>query len=316
MFYSDKVDVRIYTELMEQQKRLNADWLSLRQSREYKLGLVLNEVVRDVKGFHFSDLRSSVNRWMRGSKTKKMRSSQDALEKQTSANDSMPDYFSEERVAIYTAIFGPYDKVAEPYCRPDNCDYYIFTDQKVNNDSSAWIKRAAELPELDGLSNAQKNRYLKMHPHKLFPDYKYSIYVDGNVLIISDLTEYVNKLNTIGLGLHTHDARSCAYAELAAIEKSKRETSESVKRHREHLKAAKMPKNYGLLQCNVIAREHHNKTCISIMEQWWEEYMQYTKRDQVSLPYVLYKQNIRVKEVGVLGTNVYTNPSFRILTHK
>ena len=77
-----------------------------------------------------------------------------------------------------------------------------------------------------------------------------------------------------------------------------------------------MPKNYGLLQCNLIVREHNNETCIKIMQDWWQEFKNYSKRDQISLPHVLYKNNIKIENVGILGNNIYPNPSFRILTHK
>lgn len=77
-----------------------------------------------------------------------------------------------------------------------------------------------------------------------------------------------------------------------------------------------MPKNYGLLQCNIIVREHNNPLCIKIMEEWWQEFQKYSKRDQISLPHVLYMNNVKVEQVGILGNNVYMNPSFRILLHK
>lgn len=316
MFFSDTINVTSYNDQQEQLKKLNADWLALRQSREYRTGLVLNEIIRDVKNMRIYDLLSAIRRWKRGQKTKAIRSLQKNLIAQRAFVSTESNYFSQERIAIYTAIFGTYDKINIPYCRPDNCDYYIFTDQDINRYSNVWKKKEINLSELDGLSNAQKNRYLKMHPHKLFPDYNYSIYVDGNVLIINDLTEYVNRLNDIGIGLHTHDARSCVYEELEAIAKSKRETTENIKAHIEHLHDQKMPINYGLLQCNVIVREHHNKICVNVMEQWWDEYIRYTKRDQVSLPYVLYKSGIKVKDVGMLGANIYINPSFRVLSHQ
>ena len=38
------------------------------------------------------------------------------------------DYFSEDRIAIYTCIIGAYDEILEPVFIPDNCDFYLITD--------------------------------------------------------------------------------------------------------------------------------------------------------------------------------------------
>ena len=40
-------------------------------------------------------------------------------------------YIRDERIAVYTAFFGPYDQLREPLLQPDNIDYYILTDQPV-----------------------------------------------------------------------------------------------------------------------------------------------------------------------------------------
>lgn len=311
MFYSDHVNEKVYTDLMEQLKNVNADWLELRKSKQYRTGLVVTEIESDIKHLKFGALVSSIKRWTRGAKSRKIKSGQ-SIKKGT---EVVPNYFSTDRIAIYTAVFGSYDNVPEPYCKPDNCDFYLFTDQKQNNAKSAWIVK--EIPEgLEKMTNAEKNRYIKMHPDKLFDDYKYSIYIDGNVQVISDLTEYVHLIGATGIGIHQHDARNCVYQELEVIKQTGRETPENIERHKKYLQSTGMPENYGLLQCNVIVREHHNPVCISIMKDWWKEFCEYTKRDQISLPHVLYMHHILIDEIGVLGTNVYKNPSFRILNHR
>lgn len=310
MFYSDKLDENVYSDLMEQIKKVNLDWLDLRTSRQYKLGLVFNEVTTDISHLNLCALAKSIKRWTRGAKSKRIQSK----EKQRLKFETKPNYFSHERIAIYTAVFGPYDQVPEPYCKPDNCDFFIFTDQKDSIRDSVWNK--IESPdEIKGYSNAQKNRYLKMHPHELFSEYKYSIYIDGNVQIVTDLTEYINILGSSGLGTHLHDSRNCIFLELETIIATGRENRENAKKHLLYIKESGIPEAYGLLQCNVIVREHDNPICVSIMENWWNEYQTYTKRDQISLPHVLYLKGIKIDEVGVLGNNIYRNPSFRVLNH-
>lgn len=310
MFYSENIDIKMYTDLMEQIKKVNTDWLRLRKSSQYRIGLIINEVTGDIKYLRLSALSKSVKRWTRGAKSRQIQSHKGIVCEKTNKTN----YFSSDRIAIYTAVFGDYDCVPEPYCTPDNCDFYIFTDQKHEDESSIWKKKS--IPnEIRKFSNAEKNRYLKMHPDRVFADYKYSVYIDGNVQIITDLTEYINMLGTIGIGIHLHDSRSCVFDELEVIRRTRRESSENIKRHINYLKETGMPGNYGLLQCNVIIREHNNPVCLDIMDHWWQEYMMYTKRDQVSLPHVLYLHGIEVNEIGILGSSVYSNPSFRVVNH-
>ena len=211
-------------------------------------------------------------------------------------------------------MFGKYDNLLEPLFLPDNCDFFVITDLEVDS-SSAW-KKIDTLPEMANMSNVEKNRYVKINPHLLFKDYDYSIYVDGNIKIMSDLTEYIHMLNEVGIGTHLHHLRNCVYDELIAINKSKKDTKENIAKHRKLLDENGMPKKYGLLQCSVIVREHNNPTCVKIMNEWWNEFKNYSKRDQISLPHVLYSNGITVDKVGVLGNNIYKNPSFRIMNHK
>lgn len=311
MFFSEDRDVVTYTELMEEIKKINTDWLDLRQSREYRIGLVINKLFLDMKTLNFSSISSSIKRWKKGINSKRIISNKG---NKIVSLDNNSNYFSEDKIAIYTGVFGGYDSVPEPYSIPDNCDFYIFTDQLLDNPKSVW-KKKDEPTYLSNLSNIEKNRYLKMHPHDIFPDYKYSIYIDGNVQIITDLTEYINILNHVGIAIHMHDTRNCVFDELKAIEKTKRETIKNITAHREYLISTGMPRNYGLLQCNIIVREHNNSLCQQIMEAWWEEFQSYTKRDQISLPHVLFRQNISISEIGILGSSAYKNPSFRIYNH-
>ncbi len=308
MFHSDTIDESLYTEMMEQIKKTNANQMRhLKRQRNVRKfwDYLRNGHFREAAGAISSYIKIKLNRRNQANTGKK------DLPNQTAA----PNYFSTERIAVYTVITGDYDDVLEPYCTPDNIDYFLFTDRNFDDSASAWKQQG--IPScLDGLSDAAKNRYLKMHPHILFPDYNFSIYVDGNIQIFTDLTEYINILGPEGIGTHLHPDRHCAYEELEAVVAFEKESIDNARRHALYLEETGMPHGYGLLECNVIAREHHNSVCIRIMEQWWQEYMEYAKRDQISLPHVLYMNGIRVDDVGVLGDNVRANPSFRVISHR
>lgn len=226
------------------------------------------------------------------------------------------NYFSENRIAIYTSIFGSYDSLNEPVILPDNCDFYVITDLEVNNESS-WKKIHVNLDEygLENENNVTKNRFFKMFPDKLFPEYSFSIYVDGNVKIITDLTEFINNMNSYGLSMHLHSSRKCIYKEINVCIKKKKDTKENLEKSLEHITKNGMPKEYGLLEAPVIVREHNNPVCKKIMNEWWWEFITYSRRDQLSLPYVLWKNNIRIEEIGTMGDNLFHDFAFNKYKH-
>jgi hypothetical protein len=123
------------------------------------------------------------------------------------------------RVAIYQAVIGKYDAIrpAWPFC-PDIYDCFLFTDSEPADPELAeknW--KIKPIPEkVMFLSNPILiNRYLKMHPHELFPGYDYAVYTDGNIQIVADIRPLLRKVSPeTGLALHKHSLFDCAYDDI------------------------------------------------------------------------------------------------------
>ena len=230
-----------------------------------------------------------------------------------SVNDrSDTNYFSNDRIAVYTCITGGYDSLREPFVHPDNIDYYAVTDFEIPGDS-AWKRiDVADYDEVKDFSPALKNRYFKINPHKIFKDYKYSVYLDGNIRIYSDFTEHVNRMSKYGFSHFRHSKRTCAYVEAKVCRLLGKETAENIDRYTSRLREAGFPENYGLLACDFIVREHNRPECIKVMEAWFAEFRDHLKRDQVSLPFVLFQNGIDPEEAATLGGDVHKDYSFEI----
>ncbi len=232
-------------------------------------------------------------------------------EKQLVAN-----YFSEHRVAVYTCIIGDYDQFTLPACKPDNIDYFAIADRPPLADSPWNFLDVSDIRKnLSGLTHAEQSRWYKMHPHRLFPDYSYSIYLDGNITPISDLTEWIHRIGPCGIATHRHPYRNCVYQEAQAILQRGKDTQERIDRQVRFMIEADFPKSYGLADCGIIARRHHHPFCIDLMEQWWREFLAHSRRDQMSFPYLLFKNGVRMEEVTTLGGNRMYNDAFYISEH-
>ena len=301
-----------YCELMNYVKHENIELKKMYSSRIYRTGKIFT-IMRGI--FNSAGRKAAKKYYKNWNEQRKLKKKFSAVSK-TFSYITSPNYFSNDRIAIYTCIIGKYDALVEPGLMPDNCDYYIITDQPVPCDTK-WekIDITKYRDVISGLTNAEINRFFKMKPDLVFPDYKYSIYLDGNIKPVSDLTEFINLIGPTGIAAHNHSIRNDVYEEAEVLKFLKRDKPERIDRHIGYLKSTGMPENYGLIECNVIAREHNNPTCKKIMDEWWEEFRNYSKRDQISFIHVLYMNGIDSKEIGTLGDNVFDNPAIRKVGH-
>ncbi|MBD3311259.1 MAG: methyltransferase domain-containing protein [Candidatus Magasanikbacteria bacterium] len=202
-------------------------------------------------------------------------------------------------IVIYTAILGGKDALTEPKFIPDNCDFICFTDDEVLK-SKTW--KVVNIGVGSG-DPARDSREMKLLPHKYLSDYEYSIWVDGNMLVHGDVNELIDKYlksNNIAMFDHnqlTGDKRNCIYKEaevlvkMAKTEKYKDDPSlilKQVSRYKEE----GYPEDNGLISGMVILRKHNYYDVKKVMEDWWSELKNNSKRDQLSFNYVAWKNNL------------------------
>lgn len=219
-----------------------------------------------------------------------------------------------DKIAVYTSVFGIYDTIREPQYLSDNIDYYFVSDVRPESlDIFQWIDAKKFLPA-ELTSDIDKNRYIKMHPHVLFPEYKYSIYVDGNVEILDDISAFIQNSKT-GISVFEHPYRDDIYTEALTVVCFKRANSQDVYKHMKSYLNDKMPYGYGLPEMRVLSREHNNPYCIKIMEDWWNEFMNKSKRDQLSFMYVMWKNGFDMSDLFILGKDMRKCKNISIYNH-
>lgn len=244
-----------------------------------------------------------------------------AIKKQLEKFD-MPDlstykFKCKKKVAIYTVITGNYDRIKNPKFISENIDYFIVTDQTLPKDL-VWKKIDIKYQkEISNLTVQELSRYYKIKPHELFVDYDYSIYIDGNIIINGDLLFYINAMNKKNkiIAMHKHCVRSCIYDEGKAIYALGKARFIDIFKQLNGYNKDGFPKNYGLFENNIIIRKHNDNQCIKLMNDWWNEYINKTHRDQLSFMYVLWKNGYTSDFVLSLGSNSRANPLFIINNH-
>ena len=225
------------------------------------------------------------------------------------------------KIAVYTCITGGYDMLSNINLKESDCDYICFTDDlsKIKENKN-WNVQLINKSIINKFSSSTLlNRYVKFHPNDFFSsqNYDYSIYIDGNIeinSILSDLTNNIN--NDIGLAFHKHNCRNCVYDEASICMEIGKGNKELIGNLIKKYSKENMPRNYGLLECNVIVTNLNNKNAINILNEWSNVFFESNcYRDQIILPYVLWKNKIKVEEIATLGENVRNNPKFRFINH-
>ena len=218
----------------------------------------------------------------------------------------------EKKIVVYTCVSGKYDNLREIKNKHQNVDYICFTDNFI--ESKTW--EIKEIPKyLEHLENTKKARCLKINPHLFLSQYDISLWVDGNIEIVGDVFEFIhNTLKENVLYIPKHPQRTCIYDEKDIIIKLNKDTENIVNSQIEKYSFEGYPSNYGLCQSNIILRKHNDPDCVKIDKQWWNELLEFSKRDQLSFNYVCWKnQDI---EIGILNPNLMCSKYFQHWGHK
>lgn len=293
-------------------EKLNLDYLQILNSKEYVIG----KKKTNNKNINLKKIIFKINRKMHLGKIKSCEKKYNFTEEDILKLDKAD--LKNKKVVIYSAIIGRYDNILEPMYEPDNVDYIMFTDQ--NLESKIW--NVKNIPEkISKLNNPILiNRYIKFHPYELFSEqeYDYSIYVDGNILIVSDLTSMINLIDKdYGIGMHKHYSRNCTYDEALTCIYNKKGNAKAIRKMINEYKEENFPKQYGLLEAPIIVSDLKNEISLKLQNEIYDKLISTeTYRDQLCIPYVLWKNNIQIEKIGTLGLNIHLNPKIRSVSHK
>lgn len=190
--------------------------------------------------------------------------------------------------AVYTCITNSYDVLRDPKVINKGVDYICFTDDDTL-ESKVW-----EIRLLKGQSKIPKNkrqREVKILAHKYLSEYKRTIWIDANIQIIRNLSTLIDKYRGSFIALK-HPTRNCIYEEGLAILRAKKASKKAINEQVATYYDEEFDPGQGLYDTKFLIRDNNeriNKLC----DEWWKEVSERSHRDQMSLPIVLKRNNIK-----------------------
>jgi O-antigen biosynthesis protein len=211
------------------------------------------------------------------------------------------------RVAVFTALFGSYDRLLEQ-APADDVDFICFTDD-ASLTSRTWDVRVVDVGER-GIRAARR---VKTGPHRMLPDHEWTIWVDARLSIRSHelVPTLLRHAAPSGMAAMVHRQRHCAYDEAMEVYRKGFDQSPQLVEQIRRYRRAGFPAGRGLVSTMVVARRNDEQVR-QVNERWWSEIERGSIRDQVSLPFVLWELGF---EPGLVDLDPYENELYVLHHH-
>ena len=222
------------------------------------------------------------------------------------------------KIVIYTCVAGRYDeKIYEVanQCCIDEC--FLFTNDVLTHSAGWYVKKLAMPSSITRPDLV--NRYHKFFPHLLPFKADMSIYMDGNFEVKKDIGSLIKKFlqSKKTFGCLKHPQRENILQEADACKflgKFKDNDKTRVSKQIKFYFNDGFPMDSHLQSAGILFRRHDNLPLLhDAMSLWWGQINTYTARDQISLPYVLWKTQLPFMSFDL---NIFDNEYFERHLHR
>jgi hypothetical protein len=197
------------------------------------------------------------------------------------------------KLVCVTAICGGYDKIIDVHPRSDDVQYICFTDNP-DLKSDLWEIR----PAFNGFAGRWDANIRNAKHHKVmihaWVDCEISLWLDSNITLFKPPTQLVEQyLQDCDICTFTHWGRQCIYQEADTCSQLGLDDPEIIRKQMEKYRIEGYPEMNGLNAGGFILRRH-TKEVAEFNRFWWDQINQYSKRDQLSLNYCIWKTGIKM----------------------
>lgn len=221
-----------------------------------------------------------------------------------------------ERTVIYTALYPGvgYDTLKPLPKLEGNVDAICFTDDP-NLKADGWKVRVVNRPEAHP---RMKAKYFKLQPHVCLTNYDVSIWIDASVQVDAsnfgiEAPKFMGDYNMV---FFPHSARTDIQSELEAHVRLPKYTGANeipIREQVAHYYAEGYHDEVRLMEYTCIVRRHFKVAPVMFDNAWWDECRRWTYADQLSGPYVLWKNHL---PFALFPYTVTSQPWFKVVSSR
>lgn len=207
-------------------------------------------------------------------------------------------------LVVLTANLGNFDRVARPVEQSVACDWHCFTDE--------------DFPPIAGLSPRLQYRIPKTHGWQMKPGYGLYIWLDGSMTLTrpDSVGWLLEQLGHNDIAFFHHPDRQTARQETNYLE-ARKEHPYIKSRYENGLHKEQMAEieatSYGddRLYASTAFVYRPTRAVQAMMKEWLYTSVRYFTCDQVALPYLIWKYNLKVADIRL---NPFKNPYLKIIS--
>lgn len=202
-------------------------------------------------------------------------------------------------LVLYSALYGHKEPLNLQVFGPfSNVRRVLFTDR------TDLVFPGVEIVHdpLAGLDPARASRRAKLMPHRYLPE-NWSMWLDNKSRLKRDPLEVLAALQSqsdAGFFAFPHFRRDCVYEEGQAVWENGLDDYHRVKNRLRDYRTEGMPAHSGLIEGHFMVRRHHEPDLVSFGESWFDQVLRHSRRDQLSFPYLVWKQGLRYDLITAL----------------
>ncbi len=196
---------------------------------------------------------------------------------------------------VYTCITGGYDTLRSPSVVDPGLHYVAFVTRDQPG-AGVWELRHIDIDAR--LGPVKTARRAKVLAHEVLSEFDRSIWIDGNIDVHGDALAPFERWPGEPLLAFRHPKRRCTYDEGRAVVALGKETREVVERQLERYRVEGYPRGRGMIESNVLLRDHRDQDVRRLMERWWFEIEHGSARDQLSFDYSAWATGVAYATMG------------------
>jgi len=198
----------------------------------------------------------------------------------------------EHSIALVSANIGSYDNLDLINHSVEGVDSFLFvsSDSQIDKSATNW-----NVIEIDSIYRDPRRtaKIFKVLTHRLLVHYDWIIWLDSNMEPKQGFYENIRHF-LVGDDSYffKHNKRSCVYDEIEECLKWGKDAKKTLIEIKQKYLTENMPKNMGMANCGFFIRPNTPETNQKF-EKWWELIENGSVRDQVTFPYVCWKQEFQ-----------------------